>query len=218
MNINYTVIDLSTYSRRDHYNHFLQMDNPFITMSVDIDITKYLENAKENKYPFFLYFQYAVVNVANRIHVLKQRIKKGKIVEFEHCDASYIVAREDGTYRYCNVSCNMDLNEYFKISKEKEILATKEENLIEEGDPDQYFYITCMPWTSYNNISFPFSNNKFSVPSFGWGKYYKENYIDDDGTIKQRYKMPVTLMVNHALVDGKQVCDFFNELQKYINI
>ena len=218
MNINYTVIDFTTYKRRDHYNHFLQMDNPFITMTCDIDVTNYLNNAKKNNYPFFLYFQYAVVNVANNIKEFKQRIKKGKIVEFDHCDASYILATEDGTYRYCNVPCNIDLNDYFKYSKEKELETLNQEHLIEEGDPDQYFYTTCLPWTSYSSLSFPTSNNKFSVPSFGWGKYYAENYIDDDGNVEKRYKMPVTVMVNHALVDGKQVCDFFNNLQNYINL
>lgn len=218
MKIDYTAIDFATYKRRDHYTHFLQMDNPFVTMTCDIDITNYLNNAKKNNYPFFLYFQYAVVNVANRIKELKQRIKKGKIVEFEHCDASYIVSKEDGTYRYCNVCCNTDLNNYINCAKEKEKQAINEDHLIEEGDPDQYFYITCMPWVSYKSLNFPISNNKFSVPSFGWGKYYKENYIDEDGSVKQRYKMPVTIMVNHALVDGKQICDFFNLLQEEVNL
>lgn len=217
MTINYSVIDLNTYPRRDHYIHFINMENPFLTMTVDVDITSYLNKAKENNYSFFLYFQYAVVNVANGIKELKQRIKKGKIVEFDYCEASYTVAKEDGTYRYCNVNCNTSLDDYFIYAKNKEKEAINSEHLTEEGDPDQYFYISCIPWTSYSSLNYPVPNNKFSVPSIGWGKYYKENYFDDNGVIKCRYKMPVTIMVNHALVDGKQICDFFNNLQNYIN-
>jgi len=213
----YKVIDLDTYLRKDHYLHFRNMNDPFITMSVNLDITKYYENYKKNRYPFFLYIQYAVIEAANSVKELRQRIKDNQIIEYEYCGSSYTVAREDGTYRYCNVLCNMPLDEYFKIAKEKQEKAIRQENLVEEEDPESYFFVSCLPWTSYASLEFPKPDNSFSVPNISWGKYYSENYIDDNGNIQKRYKLPITIMVNHALVDGKHVCDFFNRLADIFN-
>lgn len=218
--MNYKIIDLNTYKRKDHFAHFMEMDDPFITMNVNVDITKLYNEAKGNNYPFFLYFQYFVIKAANSIPELRQRVRDGNIIEYDYCGSSYTVALEDGTYRYCNVMCNMPLNEYFGYAKQKQEEALKQANLVEEDDPESYFFVSCMPWHTYSSLEMPKPNNKFSVPSISWGKFFIENCVienDDKITIEKHIKMPVTIMVNHALVDGKQVCDFFNELDRLIS-
>ena len=66
----------------------------------------------------------------------------------------------------------------------------------------------------------PVPNNRFSIPSFCWGSYKSEKYLAlDDGQVVERVKttIPVTLLVNHALIDGIHVSRFFDNLSDELN-
>ena len=96
-------IDMTKYPRLDHFRHFLTMQQPCVSITVQVDITDWLSRLKASGCPFFLSFQYAVVRAANRIPEFRQRIVDDKIVEYDYCNPSYIVSLPDDTYRYCNV-------------------------------------------------------------------------------------------------------------------
>ena len=54
-------LDLSKYPRLDHFNHFLSMNHPFVSVTVQVDITDFIKKLKVSGCPFFLSFQYAVL-------------------------------------------------------------------------------------------------------------------------------------------------------------
>lgn len=58
-------IDMAGYPRLDHFRHFLTMKQPFISVTVQVDITDWLPRLRESGCPFFLSFQYAVVRAAH---------------------------------------------------------------------------------------------------------------------------------------------------------
>ena len=95
---------MTKYPRLDHFRHFLTMQQPCVSITVQVDITDWLSRLRASGCPFFLSFQYAVVRAANRIPEFRQRIVDDKIVEYDYCNPSYIVSLPDDTYRYCNVS------------------------------------------------------------------------------------------------------------------
>jgi chloramphenicol O-acetyltransferase type A len=50
-----------------------------------------------------------------------------------------------------------------------------------------------------------------------WGKYTRETYPAlEDGKLveKEKVTIPVQIMVNHALVDGRHIAAFFENLDK----
>ena len=58
-------IDMDKYPRLDHFRHFLTMQQPCVSVTVQVDITDWLSGLKASGCPFFLSFQYAVVKAAN---------------------------------------------------------------------------------------------------------------------------------------------------------
>ena len=50
------IIDMSTYPRREHFDHFRSMAYPFVTMTVQVDLTDWLPRLKARHYPMFLCF------------------------------------------------------------------------------------------------------------------------------------------------------------------
>ncbi len=217
----YKHIDMPKYPRLDHFRHFLTMNQPFISITVQVDISDWLPRLKASGCPFFLSFQYAVVRTANRIPEFRQRILNEEIIEYDYCNPSYIVALPDDTYRYCNVNVNQPFSKYLEQSCIKQDAALHSEHL-EEEDEDilGLLFISTVPWLNYTEAMMPLPDNRFSIPSFCWGAYKSEKYLAlEDGRVVERVKtsIPVTLLVNHALIDGIHVGRFFDNLGEELN-
>jgi len=198
---------MAQYPRRDHFEHFKAMQNPFLSLTVQVDITSWMKWVKSNGYPVFLSFLYAVGNAANSVPELRQRITPDRIVQYDECFSSYTVMTADGTYRYCNVSTSLPFSEYLSTASEKQKAVLEQEHLEEEGDVGQLFFISCLPWVSFSHIDLPYSNSSQSNPAITWGKFYTEG---------EKVKIPVSISANHALVDGIHVGQFFSELEKQL--
>ena len=210
-------INFSEYPRKEHFEHFMSMENPFANITVNVDISDWFIWLKKKGFPFFLTFQYAVVQAANRVPELRRRYIDGQIAEYDFCDPSFIAPAEDGTYRYCLVHADQPLEAYLAEGKRKMEEALKSEKLEEEGDVQSLLFITCLPWVSFSSIVMPYSDRTFTNPSIGWGKYVRDRrLVLEEGKIaeKETVTVPVSLMVNHALADGIHIAAFFRNLEE----
>lgn len=214
-------IDLANYPRLDHFRHFLTMQQPCVSVTVQVDITDWLIRLRASGCPFFLSFQYAVVRAANRIPEFRQRIVDEKIVEYDYCNPSYIVSLPDDTYRYCNVNVNQPFAQYLKEGRVKQDAALHSEHLEEEeGDVLGLLFISCVPWLNYTEAMMPYPGGSFSNPGFCWGGYKTEKYLAlEEGRVTEKVKttIPVSLFFNHALIDGIHAGRFFDNLNEELN-
>ena len=211
------IIDAETDPRIEHFEHFLAMPDPFVTLTVQMDITEWYGRLRGKGYPFFLSFQYEVAAAANSVPEFRRRIRNGRVIEYDVCGASYTAALPDGTYRYCDVRTDLPFEEYLKEAKVVQEQALKQEHLVESEDPESRFFISCVPWLSYSSLEMPKPSSDFSVPSITWGRLYTEKALaEKDGvpTTEERVKIPVTVMVNHALADGIHISRFFSKLEE----
>ena len=213
----YKTIDMETYFRRDHFKHFLTMENPFLSVTAQVDLSSWLPRIREAGLPFFLSLQYAVVRAANRIPPFRQRIADDGIIEYDYCNPSYTYGLPDGTYRYCLVNVDQPLAQYLKEARAKEEAALHTDHLTEEGDVQSLFFTSCNPWFSYTSVLMPWPDTRFSIPNFVWGRCGTEKQLRlEDGRITERDKItvPLTVFANHALVDGVNVGQFFSYLEE----
>ena len=214
------TLDMSAYPRRDHFQAFLSMSNPGLQVTVPVDITSWLAGLKRSGFPFFLSFQYAVVRAANRVPEFRQRVSGGGIVEYSFCDPSYTVARPDGTYRYCLVHADQPFADYLAEAEKKQRAALSSDRLEEEGDVLGQFFVTTLPWLSYDSLIMPWPDSSFSIPNFGWGKAVRDvRLVLENGVPaeKETVTLPVTVMVNHALIDGLHLSRFFDCLREELD-
>lgn len=210
-------IDMQHYPRRDHFDHFRVMENPFIMLTDEVDISEWMPKIKKAGYPFFLSFQYALCRAANRIPEFRQRIVGDGIVEYDVCDPSYTYGLPDGTYRYCRVNVMQPFPDYVREARRKEAEALHAEHLAEEGDIMSLFFTSCVPWVSYTGLIMPYPDRNLSIPNIVWGKYKKEKVLvleDGKVTEKEKITIPVTLLVNHALVDGIHIGRFWANVEE----
>lgn len=211
--MNYKYIDMSTYKRRKHFEYFNSMAFPYAGMTVNVDITEMLSVVKEKKLPFFLTTCYCISKAANGVKELRQRIKGNQIVEFEHCRTSHTEALEDETYCYCELDDNQGSFEEYIVYAKAEQEKARDKKSIEEDEEESLdkIYLSSVPWVSYTAAFNPVPIPADSHPRITWAKYFLQN---------DRVWLPVTMVCNHALLDGRHVAEFYrlldNELEKLV--
>lgn len=206
--MNYWYLDMETYKRKDHFVHFNSMAYPYVGLTVNVDITELLTVIKGQKLPFFLTVCYCVSRAANKVTEFRQRILDNQIIEFDHCKTSHTVALLDGTYCYCTLEDDRSFEDYIPYAQRKQE-AAKEENTIKEEAEDIYdkFFISSVPWISFTALVQPVPAPADSNPRITWGRYFAQG---------ERIMLPVSVLCNHALVDGIHIAKFYENLNEQI--
>ena len=207
---NYRYLDMETYRRRAHFEYFSGLAYPYVGVTVQVDLTELLRKIKNEELPFFFTICYCVSRAANRTQEFRQRIRDGKIIEFDRCRTSHTVALEDGTFCYCTLADEIPFTEYLPYATREQEEA-KREGSIEETEEDIYdkFFVSTVPWISYTSLIQPTPVPADSNPRITWGKYYAQG---------ERILLPVSVLCHHALVDGRHIADFYQSLDKEIEL
>lgn len=198
-------IDLSTYPRKSHFEYFKKMAYPYVGTTVNVDITDLLRKIKGNHVPFFFTILYIAGNAANRIPEFRRRIHGDDIFEYSVCHTSHTVALEDETYCYCELDCSKDYKSFLDDAAERQAAAKLKGTIDNESDEDSLFFISCMPWISYTSVVQPVPYPPDSNPRITFGRYFEQN---------GRMLLPVTMLANHALVDGLHISKFYNHFEE----
>ena len=206
--MDYKYLDMETYKRRRHFEYFRTLAYPYVGMTVNVDITELLDTIRAKKLPFFLTLCYCVSEAANRVPAFRQRILDGQIIEYDRCRTSHTVALDDGTYCYCDLSSDRPFEAYIDYAlKEQE--RAKSRNSIDEDEAESLdkLFISTIPWVSYTALVNPTPVPADSNPRITWGKYFTQG---------ERVLLPVSVLCNHALVDGIHIAQFYDFLNELI--
>lgn len=196
------VIQMEQDPRREQYAYFRTFANPYVGLTVNVDITGLMVR-KERGESLFLLVLYAVSKAANSVPELRRRIRGDQVVEYDWCPTSHTVALDNGAYCYCRLSADMLLADFLPYAKAVQEQAQKEPSLDDGGDAESLFFVSCVPWASYTAMVQPVPAPADSNPRITWGKYFRQG---------ERTLMPVTLLAHHALVDGLHIAWFYEAL------
>ena len=77
---------------------------------------------------------------------------------------------------------------------------------LEDGeDGESLFFVSCVPWLSYTALTQPTPTPADSNPRITWGRWHRQ---------EGRTLLPMTLLANHALVDGIHIARFYENLDR----
>ncbi len=202
----YRYLDMENYKRKEHFAYFNSLAYPYVGLTANVDITELLREIKTKGWPFFLTLCYCACEAANQIPEFRQRIIDGKIAEFDRCATSHTVALENGTFCYCTLESDLPFSEYLPYAIKKQEEAKQAASIAEEKE-EAYskFFISSLPWISYTALIQPTPVPADSNPRITWGKYFSQ---------EDRIWLPVSVLCHHALVDGRQIADFYRLLEE----
>ena len=204
-------IDMGSYPRREHFEHFYGMAYPYAGVTVEVDVTDLLTLCREKGYSFYLMVLHAVALAADGVEEFRRRIDQGSIVEYAECPTSHTELKPDGTYAYCTLHHHMPLAEYLQRAEAARAAARTSGSIEEEAEVQSMYFISTLPWLHYTQLIQPVACGEESNPRITWGKYQ----ADQNG----RMMMPLSVLVHHALADGIHIAKFyeaFNQQMKLI--
>ena len=199
-------IDMEHFARKEHFDYFRSLAYPYLGVTVNVDITDFLGETKKMGRPFFLSFLWHAAKSANAIPEFRQRIDGDGIIEFSKCMTSHTVAKADGTYSYCSLDPEKSFEDFLPYAEARQNQAAEGGDLADNPEElPSYFFISTLPWFSYTSFIQPVPLPADSNPRITWGRYFK-----NDG----RIVMPVSVLVHHALADGRHLGDFYQNLEE----
>jgi len=205
----YTEIDLQNWSRLDTYKHFSAFDLPFFNICSNVDITPVYQKCKINSYSVSLALQYCCMHAANAVDEFKLRILDNKVVQYDVIHAGAIVLLPDNNIRFCLYEHTTDFAEFEAkaATTREEVLATRQTQ--PRSQEQDVIHFSVLPWVSFTSISHPRGlNSKMeSIPKITLGKFYKSY---------DRILLPISVEVNHCLMDGYHLGLFNEQLLKAI--
>ncbi|MCD2492801.1 chloramphenicol acetyltransferase [Lacrimispora sp. NSJ-141] len=203
----YRIVDYKTWKRAVHCEVFRNHMVPQYCVSLELDITNFLEKIKKQGYSFTFAMTYAVARCANEIEEFRYRFVNGQVALYDRIDTSFTyLDRATELFKVVEVKLMDTMEEYVKAAGE----AVKNQKEYFTGPPgNNVFQFSAMPWVSYTHISHTESGKKDNAtPLFDWGKYFER-----DGKIF----LPFSIQVHHSFVDGLHIGKLAETLQDYLN-
>ena len=199
-------INFTDPHRKKHFDHFNKMDQPHFSLVANVDITDFLKTIKEKQWLFTPYMVYILTRAANEIKTFRWRIRGEEIVEHPSVQPSFSVPTDvSDVFSFCTVNYHPKADIFIKDALETmERMRTAPDFEDEEGR-DDFLFMSAIPWVTFTSLTHAMHHSPVdSVPRITWGKYFEQN---------GRIMMPLAVQAHHALVDGRNMGEYFEKVE-----
>ena len=202
-------LDLNNWNRKEHYEFFSRMEEPFYGICLDVDVTKAYDLCKAHQLSFFIYYHYLSITAVNQVEPFKYRIVDNKVVIYDTIHVNTVLIRKDTSFCFSYISYTPDFKTFEKAAQQamQQIEQTTGIGLGPETSRSDAVHYSAIPWIKFTGLtharSFSFPD---SIPKISFGKITQ---------VGQKRMMPIAIYVHHGLMDAYHVglyVDCFQEL------
>ena len=171
--MNYTVIDMDAWPRRERYEHYMRAVPCTYSMTVKLDITS-LRRRGLRLYPAMLHL---ITGEVNRHEQFRMALREsGELVLYERMEPCYTVFhKETGTFsnlwtEYCE-DYPLFLGRY---EEDLRRYGQSEAFMAKPGLPENSFTVSMLPWASFEGFNLNTTDFTYLIPIFTMGRFYTE--------------------------------------------
>ncbi len=204
-------LDLENWPRKEHFQFFKQLEEPFFGITTTIDCTKGYEKAKQLETSFFVYYLHKTIVAVNRIESFRYRIIDNQIYIFDSIDASATIMRDDSSFGFSLIEYSPDFD-VFSANTFEEIKRIKNTPglFTREFTSENVIHFSSIPWVNFTSLSHARSYTfPDSCPKISFGKMM----VDETG----KRTISMSVHVHHGLMDGLHVGQFVDCFQELMN-
>ena len=206
--IAYKKFDTDNWARKEHFNIFKNYAQNAFSITVGVEITDLLSNAKAQGYKFYPVMIHQIATVLNRYPEFKMAIKDDELIVYDQVNPSYTIPHTDEeSFSSIWSEYQQDIAAFVAEYEHDTQIYGADLSYFPKGElPENIFYISALPWISFTSFSMQFASlHNLFTPIVTLGKYFKRDY---------KVFIPVALQLHHAVGDGFHAGRFFKELQK----
>ena len=94
-------IDLKTWKRRDHYHLFRKYEQPYFSVTVDVDVTRVWNQSRKPGSPsFFLTSVFLMLNAVNDVEAFRLRLRPRGVWRHDRVAVGPTILRPDETFGF----------------------------------------------------------------------------------------------------------------------
>ena len=200
-------IDMSAWPRREIYDFFSPISNPFYSVTFTLDVTNLYRYVKERELSFYYALVYLCTQAVNRVEAFLYTIEDGKVLIYDKRQPSFTdLEKGSELFRMVFVPCEGSLDEFCRAAKAKS--ESQHFFFDPTAETNDLIYFSCLPWMDVTGLTNERNlDPDDAIPRIAWGKY-----IDVDG----RKQLHISLEINHRLIDGVHLGRFNEELCRLI--
>ena len=210
-------IDLDSWARRAQFLFFKDYELPFFNVCSEVKIGPTLRLCRERGFSSSLACWFACQRTINAVESFRLRLRPGaegddmpRIWRHERIDIGTTILNDDGeTFRFAYFPYADDFAEFSHGARES-IARSRQGVMDERLDNDALIHGTTVPWLRFTSVTHPRrlsgeAARLDAIPKIVFGRY------DPRG---DETWLPVSVEVNHALMDGLHVGRFFEHLEQ----
>ncbi|MFD0557888.1 chloramphenicol O-acetyltransferase type A [Stackebrandtia endophytica] len=201
-------IPLDTWPRREHFEHYRHTSPCTYAMTVELDVTAFIEALRESGRKTYIAQIWALATVVNRHDAFKMCLTEdGNPGLWQVINPAFTVLnRRTETFACVWAPYDSDFTAFHDVAAsllERHADATR---FFPQGDlPANVFDVSSIPWTSFTGFTLNIRDGwEHLAPIFTIGKYVER----DDRTL-----LPLSVQIHHAAADGFHTAKLLNELQ-----
>ena len=204
------IFDIENWNRKPQFEFFKSYEDPFFNITSNLEVTNLYNYCKKHELSFSLACIFVAIKSINEIPEFKLRIKNEKVVQYHTVPIGSTVLNNDNTFSFCEFPYNDSIFDF--DANGKTIIKNQKEGVTFDANEDEIKIVHCstLPWVSFTGMKHARKGDEASkgIPKIVFGGLFIENNIK---------KIPFSVEVHHALMDGYHVGLLFKKIQKLIN-
>lgn len=204
-------VDHDSWGRREIFDFFSEVSNPFYMVTFRQNVTKLYHFAKQNHISFYYALIYLCTKAINSIPEFHYVIRQSEVFYLPERSPSFTDLKKGRElFHIVTMPCAESMIEFYDLARER---SEKQNVFIDlSQESDALIFFTCMPWiditavTNERDWSSPQAKDD-SIPRIAWGKYVK---------VGDQLELGMSIEVNHRLIDGIHIGKFAETLTRSI--
>jgi chloramphenicol O-acetyltransferase type A len=204
------IVDLETWPRADQFRFFRTYEKPHYAVTARVDVTHLLARCRAAGFSPYRACLFGIGAGIHAVPELCMRFRDDVVTQYDRVDLSMTVPLPDGNFRYAYVPWHKD-HAVFDGQAAAIIAGVAAGGALNAntGQRDDLAYLSCLPWLDYTSINNALPHAQDCIPRVSWGRF-----VEAAGGTSS---MAMTIEVHHALVDGRQVGDYFASVQAAVD-
>ena len=200
-------VDLASWPRREIYEFFSAISNPFYVVTFRLDVTELYRAAKEREFSFYHGLIWLCTKAMERVDAFSYAVSEGQVVRLEGRRPSFTHLKPGSeTFQIVTMPGEGSMEEFCAAAKEKS--ETQRFFIDPAGEGIDMIFFSCLPWVDVTALTNERNLDKDdAIPRIAWGKFVEEN---------GRKVLGFSLEVNHRFIDGLHIGQFARELERMI--
>lgn len=203
----YTIVDYDAWARREVFEFFSGVLQPFYSVTYRLDVTPLYDFAHRHGVSFYLALTYLVTQAINSVEAFHYAPLDGKLVRLERRMPSFTDLRPGSeNFHIVTIPADGDILEFCRAAKAKSAAQTQFIDMTSEGA--DLIFISSLPWLDLTALT---NERDFdrddAVPRIAWGRF-----VDEGG----RKVLGMSLELNHRFVDGFHIGLFNDSLTRFL--